>query len=232
MTRVRLATYNIHKFVGADMKRDVPRILRVIAAIDADVLALQEFMPNKAGYNAPDAEHFAEKAGYHVVSQPIRRVTGNYQANLLLSRLPVRHSRLIDLRHRRSEPRGAIVAELAAGEHAMSVVATHLGLTPNARGRQLERILAEVHEHEGHTVALMGDFNAFIPWGPVDRRLRREFRGHARPASFPAGRPMMALDRIVVRPARAVTKVRVHEDDPAPFASDHLPVVADLVLGE
>jgi endonuclease/exonuclease/phosphatase family metal-dependent hydrolase len=38
------------------------------------------------------------------------------------------------------------------------------------------------------------------------------------------------LDRIVVRPVRTVQRVWVHLEDPAPLASDHLPVVADLQL--
>ncbi|MBP5856863.1 endonuclease/exonuclease/phosphatase family protein [Marivibrio halodurans] len=230
MTRIRLATYNVHKFIGADTKRNVPRILKVIEAIDADILAVQEFMPNKGGLNARDADQFAENAGYHVVSQPIRRVTGNYQANLLLSRLPAHRSDLVDLKHRRNEPRGAILAEFEIGAHSLTVIATHLGLTPRARAFQLDRLLALAPWRDGGYFALMGDLNAFIPWGPVDRRLRREFRDHARPASFPAGRPMMPLDRIAIHPGHAVEKVGVHDVDPAPFASDHLPVVADLNL--
>jgi endonuclease/exonuclease/phosphatase family metal-dependent hydrolase len=227
---LRLATYNIHKFIGADSKRNVARVLRVIAGLDADVVALQEFMPEKAGLGLEDAKNFAERAGYHVVEQPIRRVFGNYQANLLLSRLPVAHSHLLDLRHRRSEPRGAICAEIPLGTQSLHVVTTHLGLTPQARSQQLARILDQCAARDGQIFALMGDFNAFIPWGPVDRRLRREFRGHARPASFPAGRPMLPLDRILVHPHRIIDRVWAYAEDPAPFASDHLPVVADLVL--
>jgi len=227
---IRLATYNIHKFVGADAKRSVERILRVLSAVDADLVAIQEFMPEKAGLGPLDAERFAERAGYQVIQQPVRRVTGNYQANLLLSRLPLRHTHLLDLRHRRAEPRGAICAEVEAHGRTLHVVCTHLGLTPAARRRQLDRILGQCGAHEGQLFALMGDLNAFLPWGPVDRRLRREFRGHARPASFPAGRPMLPLDRIVARPARALERVWVHSDDPAPLASDHLPVVAELRL--
>ncbi len=226
--RLRLATYNIHKFVGADSRRDVARIADVIAAIDADILAIQEFMPQRKGLGAGDAESFAERIGYHVVTQPIRRVTGNYQANLLLTRLPVRRSHLLDLRHRRNEPRGAICADIEADGHPLHVVATHLGLRPRARRLQLMRILEQCGGHEGMPFALLGDFNAFIPWGPADRILRREFRGHAQPLSFPAGRPMLALDRILVRPQHALARIAAFGADPAPFASDHLPVVADL----
>ncbi|MFN5901707.1 MAG: endonuclease/exonuclease/phosphatase family protein, partial [Novosphingobium sp.] len=36
------ASYNIHKAVGTDRRRDPDRILAVLREIDADVIALQE----------------------------------------------------------------------------------------------------------------------------------------------------------------------------------------------
>lgn len=234
MTSLRLATYNIHKFVGADGKRNPARTLKVIEALDADVLAIQEFQADsdtRRPRGRPEsAEVFAEAAGYHVVQQPVRRVVGNYQSNLLLSRLPVHHSALLDLHHRRAEPRGAICADIEADGHLLRIVGTHLGLTPAGRRAQLERILKECHPHEGQFFALMGDLNAWIPWGPVDRRLRREFRGHARPVSFPAMRPVLPLDRILVTPPKSVEKTFAFAEDLATTASDHLPVVCDVTL--
>lgn len=231
MTTLRLATYNIHKFVGTDGRRDPARVLAVLRAIDADVVAIQEFQTHAVRHTGgPDADAFARQAGYAVLQQPVRRVAGDFQANLVLTRLPVRHQRFLDLRSGRSEPRGAICADLDAGPHGLRVVATHLGLVPGARGKQLRRILEECRAHEGHPFVLMGDLNAWIPWGPVDRRLRREFRGHLQPPSFPAARPVLPLDRIVMRPGRAIRRVVAHAAEPAPVASDHLPVVADIVL--
>ena len=39
---MRVATYNIHRAIGADRKRDPARIARVIAALRADIVGLQE----------------------------------------------------------------------------------------------------------------------------------------------------------------------------------------------
>ena len=39
---IRIATYNIHKCVGTDRRRDPGRIIEVLAEIDADIVALQE----------------------------------------------------------------------------------------------------------------------------------------------------------------------------------------------
>jgi len=58
----------------------------------------------------------------------------------------------------------------------------------------------------------------------LDRRLGQP----PRPASFPAYRPVVALDRIWVHPLRALRGVSTHKTPTARLASDHLPVVADI----
>ncbi|MEP0560820.1 MAG: endonuclease, partial [Qipengyuania citrea] len=40
--QLTFASYNIHKGVGLDRKRDPERILSVLHEIDADIVALQE----------------------------------------------------------------------------------------------------------------------------------------------------------------------------------------------
>ena len=245
MSTVRLATYNIHKFVGADGKRNVTRILDVIRALDADIVGIQEFVVDPAiphapgGFAAhstngtqgvPGAEEFAAAAGYRVVQQKMRRANGQYQRNLLLTRAAPRLVRLIDLVCEGMEPRGAICAEMEEGGQRFRVVTTHLGLAPWARKRQFETMLRDGAWRDRLPLALLGDFNASIPFGPVDRRLRRAFPGHARPASFPARWPIVAPDRIVVDPASAVRSLRAYREAPANIASDHLPLVADIVF--
>jgi endonuclease/exonuclease/phosphatase family metal-dependent hydrolase len=42
MTRLRVATYNVHKCRGMDWRVNPARIVKVIREIDADVIALQE----------------------------------------------------------------------------------------------------------------------------------------------------------------------------------------------
>ena len=39
---ITVASYNIHKAVGLDRKRDPERILAILREVDADVIALQE----------------------------------------------------------------------------------------------------------------------------------------------------------------------------------------------
>jgi endonuclease/exonuclease/phosphatase family metal-dependent hydrolase len=61
--------------------------------------------------------------------------------------------------------------------------------------------------------------------------MHRHFQRTPAPATFPAGRPLFALDRIWVEPRRALKNITVHVSDSARMASDHLPIVATLDFG-
>ena len=50
------------------------------------------------------------------------------------------------------------------------------------------------------------------------------------PPTFPARRPVFALDRIWVSPSGGVTRLARHSSSLARVASDHLPLVADIVV--
>jgi endonuclease/exonuclease/phosphatase family metal-dependent hydrolase len=75
----------------------------------------------------------------------------------------------------------------------------------------------------------LGDFNEWMPRGPIARRLGRYFAG-AWLASFPTRRPLLALDRIWVAPSGTATAWSVDRSLLARAASDHLPVRADVTL--
>jgi endonuclease/exonuclease/phosphatase family metal-dependent hydrolase len=68
---------------------------------------------------------------------------------------------------------------------------------------------------------------------PATRRLEDELtqlhHNTAWPATWPAARPVLALDRVYARGAR-VARVRTHKTTAAKRASDHLPVVATVDL--
>ena len=137
MATFRLATYNIHKFVGADGKWNPDRVVSVIHAIDAGVVAIQEFTIDASQSNPPSPKDFADASGYRVVEQKMRRRGGQTQYNLLLTRAEIRGAELLPLRVAGVEERGAIVAEI----DGLRIAATHLGLTPGARRRQLAMLL-------------------------------------------------------------------------------------------
>jgi endonuclease/exonuclease/phosphatase family metal-dependent hydrolase len=83
--------------------------------------------------------------------------------------------------------------------------------------------------HRGPTV-LLGDLNEWFLWGRPLRWLHAHFERPPAPRTFPAGWPVLALDRVWVKPRRCLRAIAVHRSLLARHASDHLPVVAALDL--
>ena len=191
---IRLATYNIHKFIGTDGKRSESRILEIINALNADILALQEFVLEDQSENIPMVEAFAAKSGYDFIAQPMLRANKMVQFNLVLSRVPLRSKCLITLPRDGREPRGVIDAVFDIEGVRFRVAATHLGLTPGARARQLKIILDLRSDMEDGPFALLGDLNIMFPCERARRHLRSTFPNQKQPASFPSRMPLLAVD--------------------------------------
>jgi endonuclease/exonuclease/phosphatase family metal-dependent hydrolase len=78
---------------------------------------------------------------------------------------------------------------------------------------------------------LMGDLNEWYLWGRPLRWLHSHFREMPEaPRTFPARRPMFALDRIWVAPAGSLRRLVRHASPLARIASDHLPLTAEVVV--
>jgi endonuclease/exonuclease/phosphatase family metal-dependent hydrolase len=225
--RVRIATYNIHGAVGTDGRCDPARIAAVLAELDADVVALQEVHAGAAGVDL--LAHLRAALGVETVSGPtLLRADAEY-GNALISRHPVRGVSRIDLSVGRREPRGALDTLLDAGA-GLRVLATHLGLWPGERRRQVKRLLQALDDGPALPTVLLGDLNEWYLWGRTLRWLHAEFERSPAPATFPAPRPFLALDRLWARPRRMLEHVAVHASPLARRASDHLPLVATLAL--
>jgi endonuclease/exonuclease/phosphatase family metal-dependent hydrolase len=156
----------------------------------------------------------------------LRDERGHY-GNALLSRLPVRKVRRLDLSIRGREPRGAIDAELDA-RVAIQVLATHLGLRPFERRWQVRRLLEAVEASSAPVKVLLGDLNEWFLWGRPVRWLQGVFGDTPAPATFPAKRPMLALDRLWAAPPSSMVRLYAHDTPLARVASDHLPLVGEL----
>jgi endonuclease/exonuclease/phosphatase family metal-dependent hydrolase len=226
----RLATYNIHKFSGTDGKFDPERTIRVVRAMAADLVAIQEYVRVRDGSLPPTAAEFAEACGYRVIEQPMRRRNGKPQSNLLLSRPPLRNVTLVPVRLGGIEERGAICADADVGAGSIRVVATHLGLPPLARRRQLATILTQTEPGHDQPFALLGDLNILPYIDPTNGLLRGVFADESTVASFPSRWPLLALDRIAVRGVKITTATRPWRQGEAARASDHLPIVIDIDL--
>ena len=228
MASLKIASYNVHRAIGADRRTDPPRILSVLREIDADVYALQEVEAHDQG--ADMFEWLGREMGYHrIAGTTLVRHDGHY-GNGLLTRCPVREKRLLDLSWRGREPRGAIAADLDCEGQRLRVVATHLGLRPAERREQVAQLLHLFKERPHDRSVLIGDLNEWFLWGRPLRRLHRHFQETPSVATFPARAPFLALDRIWTHPRSMLSHVAVHKSRLSRAASDHLPLVATLDL--
>jgi endonuclease/exonuclease/phosphatase family metal-dependent hydrolase len=229
---LRIGSYNIHRCVGADGCCDPQRVVQVIREIDCDPLGLQE-VDNSPGPTPASlqldflarATGMAAIAGLRIV-----RHMGHY-GNALLTRHRILGVRRHDLSFSWREPRGALDVDLEIQGAVTRFIVTHLGLTPGERRHQMRRILSIVaHGSAAMPVVLLGDLNEWLPLGRPLRWLHASFGRPPAVRSFPAFLPMLALDRIWVRPRDTLLSVRAHRSPAARLASDHLPVTAELAL--
>lgn len=198
--------------------------MAVLREIDADVIALQEVAP--LALEDGLLRQARDELGMHVApSRTLRRHDADY-GNALLSRFPLRQVTSIDLSVGAREPRCAIDARVDVEGHELRVVATHLGLKPSERRMQVQRILAAFEHAPLGPAVVMGDVNEWYLWGRPLRWLHQRFAVTRAPATFPARRPMLKLDRIWAHPAPALSGLAVHASRLARVASDHLPLVA------
>jgi endonuclease/exonuclease/phosphatase family metal-dependent hydrolase len=231
--RVRVASYNIHRCVGTDGRRAPERIAAVLAEIDADVIGLQEVdWHDDPDTGIPQPELLAMLSEYRAVAGPNLRDHRGHYGNLLLVRGALGDIHRLDISVPGREPRGAIAARIEAKGLRFRTVVTHFGLSPNERRAQATALAAAVLQGSADPVVLAGDFNAWLPGMPSLRPLRAQARVLGGPASFPAGFPVLALDRLLTRGLAATGPVRAHRSPAARRASDHLPIFADLAAAE
>jgi endonuclease/exonuclease/phosphatase family metal-dependent hydrolase len=226
---LRVATYNVHSCVGRDRRHDPARIARVIAELDADVIALQEFSyPADVALETRTPVVLTELDQYQSALGPTLARESHRYGNLILSRHPIRELRRVDLSHGSREPRGLLSVTVEAHGYELHVLATHLGLSFGERRYQVRKILEHVEELSSTFFVVLGDFNDWLPGRSVAHALDDRLGKARRLRTFPSYLPVLPLDRIWVHPWSALHSLRAYRSERALRASDHLPVVAEL----
>ncbi|MCM2562126.1 endonuclease/exonuclease/phosphatase family protein [Lutimaribacter sp. EGI FJ00015] len=227
---IRLASYNLQKCVGLDLRRRPDRSLQVIAGLQAQIVVLQEADKRLPPRPAALPAQMARDAGWQVVEvgEPGGSLGWHGNAMLLAPGLVVRASHHLDLPG--LEPRGAIRIELDTPLGQLRVIGVHLGLVKRFRLLQLAAIMRNLRHLPRMPTVVAGDFN---DWG-AGRDLDAQVPGlHFVPPapSFPSPRPVAALDRFLISDDLRAQACGVHVARPARIASDHLPVWVDLARG-
>lgn len=229
-TRFVAASYNIHRCVGRDRRRNAARLLGVLRDMEAKVIALQEVETLVGrGHEHDQFVYLAACLGMHAIAGPTMFRRDSTYGNALLSAFPVRAVRRYDLSVPGREPRGAVEAELLVEGRPVRVITTHLGLSGRERLGQCRALAGVLETRRDIPALLMGDFNEWLPGTRPLKLLRRHARDHSR-RSFPALAPVFALDRAFTTPGLVVEDFQVWGQGDGARASDHLPLRLALRL--
>lgn len=230
--RLVVATYNLHRCVGADGRMDPARVARVLSQLDCDVLSLQEVDCATHGPGGVDqgAQLAREAGGLHLVAAPLVRRGNVSTGNAILSRHAVVAVREVDLSMQSREPRMALDVDLDVRGQRVRVVGTHLGLRGVERVAQVDRLLAALSEGDEALTVLLGDFNEWRAQGHSLRGLAAAFPDAASGLTFPALWPVVPLDRVFLRRHGRIAQAGSHATPEARRASDHLPFRALIDL--
>jgi endonuclease/exonuclease/phosphatase family metal-dependent hydrolase len=248
---VRLVTFNTHHGVGEDARHDLPRLAKLLASVDADVICLQE-VDRYFGDRSEDVDQALllsraldmQLAWGPAIDEPR---PGNQPprqyGNALLSRLPILVSDVHSLPGG-GEPRSALRTMLELDGGTLWVTNTHLSTGQPGRRAEQVATLAALHTDSMAAGVLVGDFNAgpdapeLAPlygrfadsWDLAgDRGDRAGWRfwqrdeGHTHPARSPHRR----IDQVWVSSGVGVATAQVLD---AEGASDHLPLMVDLLV--
>jgi endonuclease/exonuclease/phosphatase family metal-dependent hydrolase len=244
---ITIASYNMHKAVGLDRRRDPVRVLDVLREIDADVVALQE-ADKRFGGRASAVPHELidsrgiykpvhlgvrhkrtfERARQHtdrLLKIDTRNLGWHGNAILVKQHIGVLDCAVVELPT--LEPRGAVIAELLIGETPLRVVGMHLDLSGLWRRRQVRAILEAVARRPNPMpTVLMGDTNEWRTVAGCLTDFAPDFHIAPTGPSFHARHPVAALDRIIVGRELNIEAAGVHMSPAARQASDHLPIWA------
>ncbi|MCX8996449.1 endonuclease/exonuclease/phosphatase family protein [Rhizobiaceae bacterium BDR2-2] len=225
-----VASYNVHKCVGRDRRFDPGRTAEVIREIDADVIALQE-ADTRFGERTGllDLGWLERETGLTRVPLSVSERAHGFHGNTLLFREGLVRD-LNTVRLPGLEPRGALVAELELKDsRELRIIAAHFGLLRHSRRQQANHILDIVRNGGEYPTLLVGDLNEWrLGKGSALRALAPVFDASVAVPSFPAGLPVLALDRILSNRPDLIRSVEVHDSPLARVASDHLPIKAFL----
>lgn len=245
MRTLTVASYNIHKGLGAFNRRLTLPVLRErLRSLAADVVFLQEVVGRNdrharrhdAWPDLPQHQFLAEQVWPGSAYGMTAVYDHGHHGNAILTRFPIVSAEQEDISTNRVEQRGLLHVELKLPRTRTHVhcVCLHLGLLRRSRAVQLalvrERIERLVPPEAPLIVA--GDFNdwqrdatpVFSALGLAE--VFEQVRGV--PAlTFPARLPVLPLDRIYVR-GMGIRRVHVHHGAAWARLSDHAPITATL----
>jgi endonuclease/exonuclease/phosphatase family metal-dependent hydrolase len=240
---INVMTFNIHHGRGIDRRLNLDRIAQVIQASNADLIGLNEvdrYFSRRSKYM--DQVSWLSKQlnmeyafGETVTLSANHLTTLRQYGNALLSRYPIRFQKnhLLTFRSRVVENRSILEVEVQLPKQVLKIYVTHLGLNPFIHRKQTN-FLIEKSRHVPCPLLMMGDWN-MRPRSQAWRRIHHYFTDVCMAtqksyATFPSLRPRFQLDYIFINHQIEVVFVEVMKK--IPIASDHLPLIARLMIAD
>ena len=237
---IKVMTYNIHHANPPSREKegtiDLQAVASVIKAARPDLVALQELDVNntRAGLDVNEAKELGRLTGMnYYFSRAIWFQGGAYGVGVL-SRLPIKDTMRYELPvpagiHAETRALCVIKVQLPGGKEIL-FGSTHLDQHRDDGTRMLQaRTIADVVRSFTLPCIIAGDLNAdpdSRPLNLLDSVLTRSCRADC-PLTIPTEDPVKTIDYILYTPAARFESLGVrsiHET----YASDHLPVVADI----
>ncbi len=245
VTALRVLTVNVHKgFSPLNRRYVLPELREAVRAQHADVVFLQEVLGSHSRHGErypgwsplPQYEFLADSLWPQFAYGRNAVYPEGEHGNALLSKFPIVEHHNFDVSVHGSEQRGLLhsVLDLPGGRR-VHTICVHLGLDERQRTQQLHLLCGLLDSlPPAAPVVIAGDFNDWRQRADpllAGRGLREVFsQAFGAPArSFPARWPLLRLDRIYLRNARA-HEPRVMSRKPWSHLSDHLPLCVEVLL--
>jgi endonuclease/exonuclease/phosphatase family metal-dependent hydrolase len=227
-----------------DRQRSEARVAEVIAEMSVDVVALQELdLGRRRSAGANQTKMIADQLGWYSHFHPAMRRDDEHYGNSILSRYHLTFRRGVELPGRSPffcrENRAALEVNIETNLGRVHIINTHLGLGWRERLVQAQLFTSAEWRAaiaDDIPLILLGDFNSLRgsrPYRTLNLHLHdvRELIRTTEPIrTFPTRFPLLAVDHIFVNRAVQPLTVNVHRSPLARIASDHFPLMAELVL--
>ncbi|MDR3685858.1 MAG: endonuclease/exonuclease/phosphatase family protein [Coriobacteriia bacterium] len=211
-------TYNIHHGQGIDGRFSAPRIARVLAAVNPDVVGLNEVL--KLTGRRDQAAIVGDLLGMSHAYGETHRYSFWGAGNGIATRGLLTAVDRLDLPGG-MERRQCLVTTIELDGVRFRFATAHLALNREARARSIEMLVNDLPDDL--PLVLAGDFNA--PISEIEP-LRARLTVVDAPPTFPSWKPTKPLDVLAFSDHWRVTNVLVATS----IASDHRPLVVDLAI--
>ncbi len=228
-------TYNIRHGVGLDRVLDLDRIVRVIKSVDPDIIVLNEVDHGTLrSFSVQQTDSLGRSLGMQTIFGRSIDYDGGEYGNALLTKYPVIQFRVIDLSvDSLREGRSVFISSIDLGQDTLVIMGTHLGLSPEERYQQVERIIQNLPDSKN--LILAGDLN-FEPESDTYRLISDHLVDGVQAVdsdteyTFPADKPDSRIDYIFISTGINPLRLPIITVEDLTIASDHRPQILEFVI--